>query len=297
MRVSRLALLSSRTFLTSAALLILPAGCPGGRSASFTTPVDTKAAQAARPEALNQATLEIRAGQGAHAQARVQAWLNANASSPYRAEGFYLLGQAQFTQKDFQAAKASHDQALDLTQDRTTKALAMLGRADCNYELTKFHEASRQYHWLEEMYRDVTAVPHDELLFKLGLCAKKVGLSETADYWFNRVVELYGTGTYAAEARRMNSKLGPGATGEATFYSLEMASFGDEAKALQEAETYRAKGYSDVKVEAFQMLGTTYYSVQVGRFTNRNDAKRAKEDAELAGLSASIRPALIHIPR
>ena len=99
--------------------------------------------------------------------------------------------------------------AIDSAGDRTLKALAMLGRANCNLAMQKYSLASRQYHWLETMYRDVKAVPQDEVLFKLGLATKKAGCPETADYWFKQVIELYATGPYAAQAKLQHSKYNP----------------------------------------------------------------------------------------
>ena len=279
-----------------ALLVALASGCGDKRQAEV-TPVNAATAQGARPEVLTRASDEIRAGQAAAAQGRLQTWLSGNAGHPCRAEAHYLLGQALSAQGQFEAAKKSHDQAIDLTKDRTLKALAMLGRADCNYEMKKYHLASRQYHWLEEMYRDVTAVNHAEVLFKLGLCAKFAGFQETADYWFDRVIELYATSEFAAEARREHTKLGPAETGEPKFYYLEVASYGEEKLALTEAEAFRAKGYADVRVEPISMMGTKYYSVRIGKFANRMDAKRAMEDAEMSGLSASIRPGYFNIPK
>lgn len=276
------------------ALALLAAGCGGKKTAELPAQNLTPPQ---RPEALKTAADQIRAGQGAAAEQTATAWLAQHKGDPFEAEGHYLAGQAQFAQGKYQAAKESQDFAVDLAPERTTKALAMLARADCNFQMGNYHLASRQYHWLEELYRDVTAVPNDEVLFKLGMSAKMAGFPETADYWFDKVVELHATGTYAAEARRQHSKLGPAESGEPTYYTLELASFGDESKALAEAETYRQKGYRDVQVQKTSMLGTTYYAIHVGKYFNKLDANQAKEDAELAGLNPAIRPGVINVPK
>jgi TolA-binding protein len=281
-------------------VLGLLAGCDKDKDQAAATraeTVDLAAPAAGRPAALAQAEKQVRAGQTAEAETGLRGWLNANPDSPYRAEGWYLLGQALFARKDFKGAKQCHEQAIKGPADRSLKALAMFARADCNYELGDYRVASRQYHWLEQFYRDVTAVPHDELLFKLGMCARLAGFPETADYWFNKVIELYATGKYAAEARRLNSQLGPGKTGEPTYYSLEVASYPDEQKALAEAQAFREKGYREVTVQKVDMLGTAYYCVNIGKYFNRNEALRAKQDAEFAGITASLRPGFISIPK
>jgi hypothetical protein len=186
--------------------------------------------------------------------------------------------------------------AIDNTNDRTLKALAMLGRADCNLAMEKYTLASRQYHWIETMCRDVKAIPQDEVMYKLGLACKRGGFPETADYWFNQVVELYATGPYAADAKRENSKYNPAADAaeeKPLVYSLEMKSFSDEAKANAEADKLRAKGYRDVEVIATTRNSDPLYEVHCGKFFNKNDAKRAKVDCDLAGIPATIRPAII----
>jgi TolA-binding protein len=283
------------------AALLLLAGCKdeeqANNNAARAETIELTAPSSARPEALAQAEKQIRAGQTEDAENGLRGWLNANPDSPYRAEGWYLLGQTLSARKDFVGAKECHEKAIKAPADRSLKALAMFSRADCNYALGDYQLAGRQYHWLEQFYRDVRAVPHDELLFKLGLSAKQAGFPEEADYWFNRVIELYATSRYADEARRMNTKLGPAKTGEPTFYSLEVASFSDEQKALEEAQTYRTKGYKNVEVRKAELLGSTYYCVSIGKFFNRNEAMRAKEDAEFAGISASIRPGYMSMPK
>ncbi|GMV81627.1 MAG: hypothetical protein AMXMBFR7_28110 [Planctomycetota bacterium] len=264
---------------------------------------DKKTAQAVnqealvRPAVLAQAADSIRANKPGEAEAMLQGWIDANAESPYQPEAHYLMGQSLFHQGRYEEAKRHHDRCLDESKDKTLKALAHLGRADCNFELQNYQKASRQYHWLEEVYRDDPAVAHDEVLFKLGMSAKLAGFPETGDYWFKKVIELYATGRYAEEARRQHSWLGNGENGEPRYYSLEVAQFSNEAKALEEADIYRQKGYAEVRIETIKNYDTPRYAIHVGKFANRNDAIKAKEDAELAGLQPEIRPSWLIPPK
>lgn len=289
------------SWLVALPLAALPfvTGCGPKKTGEFTTPTDVRQAHASRPEALNLAISEIKANRGAEAEARMKVWLEDenNVLSPHRPEGHYLLGQAQFIQGKYKEAKISHDLAEDRAKDRTTKALAQFARADCNYKLEKYALCIDQYMWLEQFYRDVTAVPHDELLFKLGMANKQLGFTETADYWFHRVIELYANGPYAADAKLQHSKLGGGESGEPKFYTLEVGQYNDEKKALAEAEVYRQKGYREVRVEQSTLMGNTYYSVYVGKYFNKIEAKRAQEDAEMSGLTASIKPGFMNWPK
>jgi TolA-binding protein len=250
----------------------------------------------ARPDALAQAEKQIRAGQAAEAESALRGWLAAQPDSPYVPEAHYLLGQARFAQGDYAGAKFFHDKVLDDKKiDRTLKALALFARAECNYKMASYHKASRQYHWIEVFYRDVRAVPHDELLFKLGMATRKAGCEDTANYWFNKVVELYATSPWGQRARDMNTKLNGSQTGKPIWYALEVGRYSDEQKALADAEKLREKGYADVKVEevkGFAINDEDYYRLTVGRFFNRNEALRAKEDADMAGLDVSIHPGL-----
>lgn len=249
---------------------------------------------APRPEALSTAASEIKAGKSAEAQARMESFLKENPKGLYAAEAQYLLGQSLAAQGKYEAGKKHLDQAIDDTDDRILKGLAALGRADCNMALQKWHLASRQYHWLETMYRDVKAIPQDEVLFKLGLSTKKAGFPETADYWFKQVIELYATGPYAAQAKAQHSKYTPADPSEQPrVYTLEVSHSSDSKKSEAEAEILRSKGYRDVQVIATTYNSMPMYEVHIGKFQNKSDAMRAQTDAELAGLSTTIRPAAI----
>jgi TolA-binding protein len=248
-----------------------------------------------RPDALTQAEKQIRAGEVTEAEAQLRGWLAANADSAYVPEAEYMLGQARFAQKDYAGAKFFHEKVIDHKKvDRSLKALALFARADCNYEMQAYCLASRQYHCLETFYRDVRAVPHDELLFKIGMSTRKAGFEETSNYWFNKVVELYATTKWGEEARKMNTKLNGAKTGNPTQYSLEVGRYNDEQKALDAADELRTKKYASVDVqEDTDPVGNHYYRLTVGRFFNRNEALRAKEDADMAGLPTTIYPGLM----
>ena len=251
-------------------------------------------ASAPRPEVLVLATNEIKTGKPVDAQKHLQEFLEQDSKSVYRSEALYLLGQALAAQGLYEESKKTLDQAIDSTEDRTLKALAMLGRADCNMALEKFSLASRQYHWLETMCREVKAIPQDELMYKLGLATKKAGFPETADYWFKQVIDLYATGTYFADAKLQHSKYTPtDPDAKPLVYTLEVSDFSDEQKANTEAETLRNKGYRDVEVVHTTRNSFPIHEIHVGKFGNRTDALRAQTDAELAGLPTTIRPAMI----
>lgn len=281
------------------AALPLLSGCGPTKTSEFTTQPSEKQAQSLRPADFNAAIQEIKANRGAEAETRMKAWLDREDTvlSADRPEGFYLLGQAQFIQGKYKEAKVSHDIAEDRAKDRTVKALAQFARAECNYELEKYSLAIDQYMWIEQFYRDVMAVPQDEVLYKLGMSNKKLGFTDTADYWFHRVVELYADSKLAEDAKRQHSKLGADENGDPKYYSLEVASFTNEEKANTEAEVYKKKGYASVRVEPYTKMGTQYYGVMVGKYFNKMDAKRAQEDAELSGMSASIRPGWYNWPK
>lgn len=248
---------------------------------------------APRPETLQLAIVEIRGGQAASAQQRCEVFLAENKDSNYAPEAQYLLGQAYAAQGDFKSAKKHLERAIDDTDDRTLKALGMLGRADANMGLGEYSLASRQYHWIETMYRDVKAIPQDELMFKLGLACKKAEAPGTADYWFSQVIESYATGPYYEKARLEHSAYSPEKTPAPRVYTLEVATFSSEEKAIAEARALQDKGYRNVEVISTTRNSNPVYEVHVGKFENRSDALRAYTDAELAGLPTKIRPAVI----
>jgi TolA-binding protein len=268
------------------------AGCNDDKEEA--RPAAEAAVPAERPAVLANAIASIKANRPAEAQAPLEAFLEQEPKSICRPEALYLLGQSLAAQGDYEHGKKKLDAAIDATDDRTLKGLAMLGRADCNMALKKYALASRQYHWLESMYREVKAIPQDELMYKLGMATKKAGNNEVADYWFNKVVELYATGPYAALARQENSRLTPAdPDAEPVIYSLEVANFVSEKKAEAEAEVLRAKGYRDVQMIPTTRNGLPTYEVHVGKFLNRSDAFAAQTDAKIAGLPTLIRPATI----
>lgn len=251
------------------------------------------ASAAPRPDALQLAITEIRTGQCAAAQARCEAFLTENKGSNYAPEAEYLLGQAMVAQGDLKAGKKHLERSIDDTDDRTLKALGMLARADCNMSLGEYSLASRQYHWLETMYRDVKAIPQDELMYKLGMACKKSDAQGTADYWFRQVIESYATGPYFEKAKMEHSAYAPDLAATPRIYSLEVAAHGKPEKADEEAQLLRDKGYRDVQVIETTRNDHPIYEVHVGKFENRSDALRAYTDADLAGLHTKIRPAVI----
>jgi TolA-binding protein len=248
-----------------------------------------------RPESLARARQELSSNPQS-AQQRAEEYLKQEPKGQFRADAEYVIGQALCNQGDFPTGKKHFEIAIDAAQDRDVKAFAMLGRANCNLEMKDYHLASRQYHWIETMYRDVKGLPQDEVMYKLGLACKRAGFTETADYWFNQVIELYATGPYGEPAKRENSRFTPKADDTTTkplVYSLELHTYSDEKKANEEAEQLRAKNYRDVEVVATTRNSFPVYEVHVGKFYNKNDALHAKTDADLAGISATIRPGIV----
>jgi len=262
-------------------------------TASATAP-SAAAATAPRPEALTAAINDIRNGKPNEAEPKLHAFLEAEPKSLYAPEAHYLLGQALAAQGQHEDAKKMLEKAIDDTKDRTLKALAMLGRADCNMAMGSFSLASRQYHWIETMYRDVKALPQDEVMFKLGLATKNAGSPQTADYWFKQVIELYATGPYFEKAKMEHTAFNPTDPDVAPReYSLKVSSFGKKEKADAEADILREKGYRDVQVIETTENSYPVYRVHIGKFANKNDAIRARTDAELAGLNTMIYPPIV----
>src|SRR5947207_4780040 len=164
------------TFLSilAPALLLLSAGCDRESDGRM----DASAqyfSDAGRPAEISQAYTELQSGQAAQAYATAQAYIETHPGGAYRSEAFYIAGQSLAAQGKFEAGKEKLEIAIDKTRDRNLKALAMLGRADCNMGLEKYPLASRQYHWIELNYKDIKPLHQDELMFKLGLAAKKAG--------------------------------------------------------------------------------------------------------------------------
>jgi TolA-binding protein len=247
-----------------------------------------------RPEALTAAINDIRSGKPADAEPRLSAFLEAEPKSIYAPEAHYLMGQALAAQGEHEDAKKQLEKAIDDTKDRTLKALAMLGRADCNMAMRSYSLASRQYHWLETMFRDVKALPQDELMYKLGLATKNAGSAQTADYWFKQVMELYATGPWYEKAKMEHTAFNPEDPSIAPReYTLKVRTFGSKEKAEAEADILREKGYRDVQVIETTENSNPVYRLHMGKFLNKNDAIRARTDAELAGLNTMIYPPII----
>jgi len=289
--------MSSKALLSLAApglvALLALSGCNDERDEGpAPMAANASAATAGRPDELAAAAEDIRGSRPAEAQARMEAFLKENPKGAYTPEAYYLLGQSQAAQNQYEEGKKSLDEAIERGPDRTLKGLAMLGRADCNMALGKYQIASRQYHWLENMYRDVKAIPQDEVMYKCGLATKLAGFDETGDYWFKQVIECYATSPYAEKAKQQHSAYAPkDASKEPRVYTLQVQTYATEKKAEAEAELLREKNYRDVQVLESTRNGERIWEVHVGKFGNKNDAARAQTDAELAGLPTTIRPA------
>ena len=176
----------------------------------------------------------------------------------------------------------------------------MFGRADCNMGLERYSLASEQYHWIEVNYKDVKAIHQDELMFKLAMASKKAGNQDWANYWFERVNELYNTGPYAERARNEIKRTNPVTNkveqGEVAYW-LQVDTYGSKEKAEAVAADLRAKQYRDVEVVASSRVNFPVWEVRVGKFNNRNQASRAQVDAQLVGLNTSVHPTTINPPR
>lgn len=286
---SRFALVSLIA-VASLALVVLP-GCDKDDDGRIEASA-TYFGETARPAEITQAYSELQRNQPAQAYATAQSFIERNPASAYRLEAYYLTGQALAAQGQFEQGKERLEIVIDKTRDRSLKALAMLGRADCNMGLEKPQLASRQYHWIQVNYKEVKALHQDEVMFKLGLAAKKSGNQDWADYWFNQVNELYHTGPYAERARQESSRFTP-VSAKPLVYFLEAGVFNSSEKAEEAATTLRSKGYRDVEVEASTRSGFRVYEVHVGKFTSQAHAGRAQVDAKLAGLSTSVRPGTV----
>jgi len=247
---------------------------------------------AARPPELVESYNALQSGQHAQAFSSAQGYLQSQPNGPYRAEALFLCGRSSANQGNYEGGKKYFEDAIDTAHDRNLKALAMLGRADCNYGMEKYSLASRQYHWLETMYKDVKPLHQDEVMFKLGMASKKAGNQDWANYWFNQVNELYHTGPYAERARAENTNFTPPANSDQKplVYSLEAYVYDKSDKAENAAAMLRSKGYRDVEVKKSTRNSLVVYEVHTGKFTSRNEAGRAQVDAKLAGLDTEVRP-------
>jgi tetratricopeptide (TPR) repeat protein len=281
----------------AAAVIVFVMGCTNRDQTRYDNPPEASYSGGTAQQVFAQARKEMDEGQYAQAEARLGEWLEARKGLTSCAEGYYLLGLAQFKQDKFAEAKESQDKAEELAVDRTLKAKAKYARAHCNFKMEKYQRAKREYVWIEEYYRDVREISHEELLFQIGLCAKRQGQIETADHWFEKVIECYGSGKMAELARAEHSRLGPKTDSPASYYALEVASYPQEEEANTEAEIYRQKGYAHVRVVPGTKGYDPCYRIMIGKFVNKNDAERAKDEAELAGLSAQVRPDFATLPR
>jgi TolA-binding protein len=250
---------------------------------------------AARPVEIVQAYTELQSGRPAQAYAMAQGFMDSHPGSPYRSEANYVAGRALADQGQFEQGKERLESVIDKTNDRSLKALAMLGRADCNMGMEKYALASRQYHWIEFKYKDVKALRHDEVMFKLGLAAKKANNQDWADYWFNQVNELYNTSPYAERARQESSRFTPAAfkPEKPLVFFLQANVFDKSERAEEAAAALRSKGYRDVEVVPSTRSSMPVYELHVGKFMSRAEAGRAQVDAQLAGLSTSVRPGTV----
>ena len=293
--LGRVAGLTFSAVIALAALVILP-GCEKDEERQMEASQKYFSdAAGARPPEVTQAYTELQAGQAGQAQMTAQNYIDTHSGSPYRPEAFYICGQALAAQGQFEQGKDRLDVAIEKTNDRNLKALAMVGRGDCNMGLGKYPIASREYHWVEVNYKDVKALHHDEVMFKLGMAAKKANNRDWADYWFNQVNELYHSGPYAERARQENSHFNPppDRNEKPLVYYLEAYEYGRSDKAEESAATLRSKGYRDVEVVATTRNKNPIYEVHVGKFLSRAEAGRAQVDAQLAGLSTSLRPGTV----
>jgi len=242
----------------------------------------------ARPAELSQSIADIQSHRAANAARRLVDWINANKEHPARPEAWYLLGQAQQALGDFDAARESHDEAQSTANDRTLKALATFALGEDKYQLKRYNGAASEWESVEHKYRDVAAIPMDELFFKLGMAYKKDGQVESADTWFSRVLDYYGSSKYASLARAEHSRLRD--EDRVGYFRLEVAQFGKEREAQKDAVAWRKKGYFNVQVREQNPGDDATYSVEVGQYVNRTDAERAQEDLSIMGVDSKVLP-------
>jgi hypothetical protein len=205
-----------------------------------------------------------------------------------------VKAQIMVEQGGYKEAKERFEAIIKSNVSRSIDGRAKIGRADCNYGLGKYSLASRQYHWVEQFYRDVPDVKQDEVMYKLGMACKKAEAIDLADYWFGQVIEFYATGAYAEKARVEHSGLALTGNVE-TPYTVEVGSFTTEKKAREFADKLEADGYEQVAVVPTTAMGFSYWDVHVGRYRTKLEAKQKENEMIVAGLGAAVRPAAIRL--
>lgn len=239
-------------------LLLLAAGCAVSR------PLTTEE----RPAAFLQAEEVYLRGDTSAGRLEFEKFRESHAGSLYVPWALYYEGLCLLVEGSPILAIRRLEEARDLFEDPAQKSQAQMAIGDALFLQDRYEEAEKAY----VSARGAGGVPADEILYKAGLCARRLGWWEDADRRFGEVVEKYPHGSRVGEAR--------GAMEETDhFFSIATGTFRVRKNADRKAEALSAAGLEPHLQQVSSPAGVLW-RVCVGKYP---DYRAAKE--EMARLS------------
>ncbi len=155
-----------------------------------------------------------------------------------------------------------------------------MSAADSYYLEGNFDEAFARY---RKFLLDYTASNSASVAnFRLGVCARKKGRWDEANYYFQKVQAGYPLSIEAKQAIELLSQA-------EAYFSVQIGSFRNEDNAAALVADLKNKGY-DVYIISPKEKGDNFYRVRVGRFSTKSEAQFTEDKLKKEGFPTKILP-------
>ena len=155
---------------------------------------------------------------------------------------------------------------------------AVLGRGDALFALNKFSEAISEYEHIVDSFftGDVKRIA----LYRIGQCNERLGNSEDAQKFYNRVMKEFPQGSewiLIGGARKQPSSSDQR---EEDGFTVQVGAFAHKENAIKLHDILSQKGYEVKIITKFKEESTVLHAVQVGTYRSREEAEITAERLE-----------------
>lgn len=227
---------------------------------------------------FDQAQADLEAGRLTEAESRLSALIKANGDCNVLSELYYLRGVVR--QKQGRDAEARHDFRLGATSRgiRKTQIFSAVALANMDFEAGRDASAISLYRQAIEI--DMSDLPNDVILLRLGVALQRQGQWAEADDVLSQLISQHPRSPLAAQAQQRF---------QATAFTVQAGLFTNRSNADSLAANLRSRGFP-VSQTVTVSSGRTAYLVNVGRLRTFAEARQMAQRLQAAGVEGVIKP-------